>query len=225
MSGSSSRIMHSMRNIKEHKLLCISAVMAVLLGLICIHSSDHSLHYATLSFPINSSFRGTLNIAIEVGSQTTTVTMNLNEGRGSTSARVQSPTITTAHCGYFSDHVPTQRLVSPDKQAAISCSEIYPLVVARMGQSGQRKRVSERSQMWDAVWSPDSRSIAILVEEPRYEWLTLRGMVSLVTSLGPAQLVHYRVFLFSPGDSAFEELPFPYEKIDGELAILEWSRP
>jgi hypothetical protein len=199
--------------------------VAALLAAMWMRQPDHSLHPAKLVFRVDPAFRGILNIAVEDWHNSPqTIAMDLNAGHGSTvigDERVRGGQF--PHCGHSPNDTTAPSVVSADGTESIPCEWLD--AVAVRGPHGERIASHifvPHSQIEDVVWSPDSTSIAVLVEETRSEWFSKQGLFSLVHSFGPLHLAHYRLFLYSPKDGNSEELPFPYKEIQGAWATIEW---
>jgi hypothetical protein len=187
----------------------------------CLRQPDHTVHEARLSFAINSIFNGTLKIAIAASGQSlTTTAMNLNAGRGITSTDSEWVRSRPPNCG--STYNTLSALPSPDGMLSIPCGWIDTLVIkGSHGEDIPSPKFVPHARIRDVVWSPDSKSIAILVEESKSEFFSRQGLLSLILGLQPLQLTHYRLFLYSPKFGASEELPLPSEYIQGAWAAME----
>jgi hypothetical protein len=209
-------------------LLFISAIVILVAAALFLRQPDHSLRQTTVSFPAIPIFRGRINIAADDWHRKpVTIMMNLDTGLAGTSEGSRLSGGQSAHCR-ISDTNPQQALASLDKTSSIPCEQIDALIVANLAKEVDGKKITSRlakpyPQMWDAVWSPDSTSIAILVGESSSEWLSQQGFLSLITSLGPLHLTTYRLFLYSTKSGVFEELPIPLKDLQGAWATIEWS--
>lgn len=189
-----------------------------------VRQPDHTLREAKFSFAINPAFQGELKIAVDSYANGMTVAMDLGSGQGSTSTDSERFANRSPRCGDTGKQTPTvQKLVSPDGTESIPCEWIDTLVThGSHDELVASHTFVPHALIRDVVWSPDSSSIAVLVEETRDEYLSRQGLLSLLTVLQPVHLTHYRMFVYSPRVNVSEELPFPYDTIQGAGAAMEW---
>ena len=204
----------------------LGASLGAIVLWVCLRQPDHKLHEANISFSPYPQFGGTVKIAVTAADQNfVTIRMDLDFGRGSTGADSQWVNERSERCGYSKRNIHIPELPSPDGSWSIPCGWTDSLEVRRKQPGAARvKTFSPHSSIRDVVWSPDSRSLAVLIEEQRVEYFSRQGVLSLLIALQPLHLTHYRLFLYSINTGTVKELPFPYEAIQGAWATIEWSR-
>lgn len=208
----------------HRKIICIATALSALVVVMCVRQPDHTLHEVKFSFPTTPVFKGKLRIFVASWEKTMTVTMDPAAGRGSSGPYSEWLDPKSPRCGESGNYRPQLRtLVSPDGALSIPCEWTDTLVIhGSQDELVVSHTFVPRARIRDVVWSPDSTSIAVLVEETRDEYFSRQGLLSLLTVLQPVHLTHYRLFLYSPKFNASEELPFPYDNIQGAWAAMEW---
>lgn len=204
---------------RAHWLYADIAFIGVLVAA-CLRQPDHTVHAANVSFPVNREFRGMLTVA--AWANRTTFVMDLQSGRGVPSAAAEATAKRPPYCGFVERGASMRSLRSPNGSFSIPCPLTDTLVIR--GRHGEQIRVQAFPEpIRDVVWSPDSTSVAVLVEESKAEFFSRQGLFALIHSLYPLPLVRYRLFLYSPESNMLEELPFPVDYIQAGWGALDWG--
>jgi hypothetical protein len=204
-------------------LYVVIAMMAVLAA-VCLRQPDHTVHASEVTFPANHAFKGTLKLAIGSWQDRTVIVMKLDSGQGGPGLKSQWAPTRPVYCQSTDGRVAVQEFRSPNGLRSIPCGATGTLVIK--GSRGEQiavRTISDHLPIRDVAWSPDSRSVAVLVEELKSEYFSRQGLLSLIHSLQPMPLVRYRLFLYSPESDLLEELPLPSDYIQGGWAAMEWS--
>lgn len=186
----------------------------------CLRQPDHTVHPSNFSFPVDPAFTGMLKVAVDSWAGQTMFVMDLQSGRGDPSANLEMAR--KPYCGSMERGAPMRTLRSPNGLSSILCPLTDTLVIR--GQHGEQIRVQAFPEpIRDVAWSPDSTSMAVLVEQSKAEFFSRQGLLALIHSLHPIPLVRYRLFLYSPESDTVEELPLPADYIQGGWAAVEWG--
>jgi hypothetical protein len=207
----------------NRKWLYIVIVMIATLVAVYLRQPDHTVHASDVTFPANGAFKGTLTLAIDSWQGRTAIVMNLDSGQGGPGLRSQWDPTRPVYCQSTDSRVPMQEFRAPSGLRSIPCGATSTLVIK--GSRGEQiavRTISDNLPIRDIAWSPDSRSAAVLVEESKSEYFSRQGLLSLIHSLQPLPLVHYRLFLYSPESDLLEELPLPSNYIQGGWVAMEW---
>ena len=206
--------------------LSIAITLAVVLVAACLRDQDHTVHPANLSFQANAIFKGMLRVPIESALNRITFVMDLQSGRGGPSTNSEISAKRPPYCGANDRGAPMRALPSPDGLLSISCPLTDTLVIR--GTRGEQVAVREfpdHLPIKNVAWSPDSTSIAVLVEQSKVEFFSRQGIFAMLHSLHPVPLVRYRLFLYSPEANVVEELPLPADYIQGGWGAVEGACP